>query len=127
MGFSLTSLHSMHALWQRISASPRPPQRPMQRRWGYAAPASRAPFCIALSPLKKVSRYSLVSDEHIKIRLDQGSLYRFSFMLATGNGYDITVVLPGYLSKIIEFNGNQLVFNLLILSSIFAYRDVITL
>ena len=48
-------------------------------------------------------------------------------MLATGNGYDITILLPGYLSKIIEFNGNKLIFNLFILSSILAYRDVITL
>ena len=48
---------------------------------------------IALSPIKKVSSYSLVSDEHIKIRLGQGSLYGFSFMLATGNGYHITILL----------------------------------
>ena len=80
-------------------------------------------FCIALSPIKKVSSYFLISDEHIKIRLGQGSLYGFSFMLATGNGYDITILLPGYLSKIIEFNGNKLIFNLLILSSILAYRE----
>ena len=82
---------------------------------------------IALSPIKKVSSYSLVSDEHIKIRLGQGSLYSFSFMLATSNGYYITILLPGYLSKIIEFNGDKLIFNLLILSSVLAYRDIITL
>src|SRR2546429_6889056 len=82
---------------------------------------------IALSPIKKVSSYSLISDEHIKIRLGQSSLYSFSFMLATGNGYHITIVLMGYLSKIINGNGNKLLFNLLILSSILAYRDVIAL
>src|SRR5262245_66032711 len=82
---------------------------------------------IALSPIKKVSSYSLVSDEHIKIWLGQSSLYRFSFMLATGNGYHITILLPGYLPKIIEFNGNKLLFNLLILSSILTYWDVIAL
>jgi hypothetical protein len=48
-------------------------------------------------------------------------------MLATGNGYHITVLLLGYLSKIIKFNGNKLIFDLLVLSSRFAYRDIITL
>ena len=68
-------------------------------------------YDIALSPIKKVSSYPLISDEHIKIGLGQSSLYSFSFMLATSNGYDITILLPGYLSKIIEFNGNKLIFN----------------
>jgi len=83
--------------------------------------------CLALSPLKKVSSYFFVSDEHIKIGIGQSCLYSFSFMLATSNGYDITILLPGYLSKIIEFNGNKLIFNCLVLRPILAYRDVITL
>src|SRR5262245_10294536 len=82
---------------------------------------------IALSPIKKVSSYSLVSDKHIKIRLGQSSLYGFPFMLTAGNGYHITILLLGYLSKIVKFDSNKLLFNLLILSSILAYWNVITL
>src|SRR5262245_24957778 len=81
--------------------------------------------CITLSPIKQVSSYFLVRDQHIKIGMSQGSLYGFSFMLAAGNSYHITVLLPGYLSKIIKFNGNKLIFDLLVLSSILAYRNII--
>jgi hypothetical protein len=63
---------------------------------------------IALSPIKKVSSYSLVSDKHIKIGLGQGSLYGLPFMLTASNGYHITVLLLGYLSKIVKFDSNKL-------------------
>ena len=48
-------------------------------------------------------------------------------MLATGNGYHITVLLLCYLSKIINFNSNELIFDLLILEAVFAYWNVIAL
>src|SRR5689334_22840804 len=79
---------------------------------------------MALSPIKKVSRYPLISDEHIKIRFGQGSLYRFSFMLTAGNGYHITIMLLGHLSEIVKLDSNKLLFNLLMLSAILAYRNI---
>src|SRR4029434_10746133 len=53
---------------------------------------------IALSPIKKVSSYSLVSDKHIKIRLGQGSLYGFPFFLNPGNSHHINVFLSVHFS-----------------------------
>src|SRR5262245_10965626 len=83
--------------------------------------------CIALSPIQKVSSYFLVSDEHIKVRLDQSSFYGLFFIFTTSDGDHITVLLLCHLSKIIDFNCNDLFFDLLILNTIFTYWDIITL
>jgi len=41
-------------------------------------------------------------------------------MFTTGNCYHITIFLLCYLSKIINFNCNEFIFNLLVLISIFS-------
>src|SRR5215470_5287008 len=81
---------------------------------------------IALFPIKKVSRYFFVSNKYIKIRIDQCSFYGFSFMFATSNCYDIAIFLLRYLSKIINLDCNEFIFNFLALISVFTYWNVVT-